>query len=113
VLPESIVAAIGMSLAYIPVLTAAISNARGEQSGLASGLLNTSYQIGSALGLAIMVAVSSSQTETFENIGLPSVEALNGGFHIAFIIDAIVSVIATAVAVIRLRIRTEKTIAKT
>src|SRR5215216_96552 len=112
VLPASLIAALGMSLAYIPVLTAAISNTHKEQTGLASGLVNTSYQIGSALGLAIIVAVASSQTETFENIGLPSVEALNGGFHIAFIVGAIISVIATAIAVIGLRMRTEKTIAK-
>ncbi|HZB15801.1 MAG TPA: MFS transporter, partial [Nitrososphaeraceae archaeon] len=113
VLPASLIAALGMSLAYIPVLTAAISNAHKEQTGLASGLVNTSYQIGSALGLAIMVAIASSQTETLENIGLPSIEALNGGFHSAFIVGAIISVIATAVVVIGLkRLRTEKTTAK-
>src|ERR671917_1487021 len=79
VLPASLIAALGMSLAYIPVLTAAISNTHKEQTGLASGLVNTSYQIGSALGLAIIVAIASSQTETLENIGLPSIEAINGG----------------------------------
>jgi MFS family permease len=109
VLPASLIAALGMSLAYIPVLTAAISNTHKEQTGLASGLVNTSYQIGSALGLAIIVAISSSQTETLENIGLPSIEALNGGFHSAFIVGAIISVIATAVAVIGLKMPTKKT----
>src|ERR687897_2859483 len=116
VLPASLIAALGMSLAYIPVLTAAISNAHKEQTGLASGLVNTSYQIGSALGLAIIVAVASNQTETLENIGLPSIEAINGGFHSAFIVGAIISVIATALVVIGLKMRmkmsTEKTIAK-
>jgi EmrB/QacA subfamily drug resistance transporter len=109
VLPASLIAALGMSLAYIPVLSAAISNAHKEQTGLASGLVNTSYQIGSALGLAIIVAISSSQTETLENIGLPSIEALNGGFHTAFILGAIISVIATAIAVIGLKMGTKKT----
>jgi hypothetical protein len=108
-LPASLIAALGMSLAYIPVLTAAISNAHKEQTGLASGLVNTSYQIGSALGLAIIVAISSSQTETLENIGLPSIEALNGGFHTAFILGVIISVIATAIAVIGLKMGTKKT----
>src|SRR5918997_1682814 len=116
VLPTSLIAALGMSLAYIPVLTAAISNTHKEQTGLASGLVNTSYQIGSALGLAIIVAIASSQTETLDNIGLPSIEALNGGFHSAFIVGAIISMIATAVVVIGLKMRmkmnTEKTIAK-
>src|SRR5918995_941557 len=105
VLPASLIAALGMSLAYIPVLTAAISNAHKEQTGLASGLVNTSYQIGSALGLAIIVAVASNQTETLDNIGLPSIEALNGGFHSAFIVGAIISIIATAVVVIGLTMR--------
>jgi EmrB/QacA subfamily drug resistance transporter len=105
VLPASLIAALGMSLAYIPVLTAAISNAHKEQTGLASGLVNTSYQIGSALGLAIIVAVASNQTETLDNIGLPSIEALNGGFHSAFIVGAIISIIATAVVVIGLKMR--------
>jgi hypothetical protein len=114
VLPASLIAALGMSLAYIPTLTAAISNTTKEQTGLASGLVNTSYQIGSALGLAIIVAIASSNTETLENIGLPSVEALNGGFHSAFIVGAIISVIAAAVVVIGLKMKTEKkTIAKT
>jgi EmrB/QacA subfamily drug resistance transporter len=113
VLPASLIAALGMSLAYIPVLTAAISNAHKEQTGLASGLVNTSYQIGSALGLAIIVAVASSHTETLENIGLPSVEALNGGFHSAFIVSAIISVIATAVTVIGLKMRMKMSIEKT
>lgn len=113
VLPASLIAALGMSLAYIPVLTAAISNTHKEQTGLASGLVNTSYQIGSALGLAIIVAVASNQTETLDNIGLPSIEALNGGFHSAFIVGASISIIATAVVVIGLKMRmkmnTEKT----
>src|ERR687893_1434808 len=116
VLPTSLIAALGMSLAYIPVLTAAISNTHKEQTGLASGLVNTSYQIGSALGLAIIVAIASSQTETLANIGLPSIEAINGGFHSAFIVGAIISMIATALVVIGLKMRmkmsTEKTIAK-
>jgi EmrB/QacA subfamily drug resistance transporter len=112
VLTASIVAASGMSLAYIPVLTAAISNARMEQSGLASGLVNTSYQIGSALGLAVIVAVASSQTQSLEKIGLPSLDALNGGFHTAFIVGAIISVTATLIAVIGLKMRTEQKSAK-
>ena len=68
VLPVSLVAALGMPLAYIPVLTAAVSNARKEETGLTSGLVNTSYQIGSALGLAIMVGLASGQTEALQNI---------------------------------------------
>lgn len=60
VLPASIVAAVGMALAFIPSLGTAISSARPEEGGLASGIVNTSYQVGSALGLAAMTAVAAS-----------------------------------------------------
>ena len=103
VLPASLIAAVGMSLAYIAALMSAISYAKKEESGLASGIVNTSYQIGSALGLAIMVAFASSQTLLDENNGIGSIEALNNGFHLAFITAAIVAAIAAIVAVIAIK----------
>src|SRR5919202_58727 len=102
-LPISLIAALGMSLAYIPVLTAAVSNARKEETGLASGLVNTSYQIGSALGLAIMVGLASSQTEALQNIGVGDVNALNGGFHVAFIGAALITAAAVIISLISIR----------
>jgi Na+/melibiose symporter-like transporter len=103
VLPASLVAALGMSLAYIPVLTAAVSNIRKEESGLGSGLVNTSYQIGSALGLAIMVAISSGHTETLQNLGIEQIPALNRGFHLAFIGATIVSIIAAVLIIVSIK----------
>jgi MFS family permease len=61
VLPASLVAAVGMALAFIPSLGTAIQSARPEEGGLASGIVNTSYQVGSALGLAAMTALATSQ----------------------------------------------------
>ncbi|MGW5051913.1 MFS transporter [Actinokineospora sp. NPDC004072] len=61
VLPASLVAAVGMGMAFIPSLGTAISSARPEEGGLASGIVNTSYQIGSALGLAAMTAIAAAQ----------------------------------------------------
>ncbi|HEX7209027.1 MAG TPA: MFS transporter [Nitrososphaeraceae archaeon] len=103
VLPASLVAALGMSLAYIPVLTTAVSNIRKEESGLGSGLVNTSYQIGSALGLAIMVAISSGHTETLQNIGIEQIAALNKGFHLAFIGATVVSIIAAVLILVSIK----------
>ena len=103
VLPASLVAALGMSLAYIPVLTAAVSNIRKEESGLGSGLVNTSYQIGSALGLAIMVAISSGHTETLQNIGIEQIAALNRGFHLAFIGATVVSIISAVLILVSIK----------
>ena len=60
VLPASLVAAAGMSLAYIPVMMAALSGAAPQEAGLASGIFNTTYQVGSALGLAAATAVAAA-----------------------------------------------------
>jgi EmrB/QacA subfamily drug resistance transporter len=103
VLPASLVAAGGMSLAYIPALMSAVSHVRKEESGLASGIVNTSYQIGSALGLAIMVAIASAQTLLDENNGFGSIDALNNGFHLAFTAAAAVAAIAAIVAFVTIR----------
>jgi len=98
VLPASLLGALGMSLAYIPGTIASMSGARPEETGLASGLVNTSYQIGSALGLAIIVAMSAAQTDTIKLAGATGVTALNQGFQTAFISAAVVSGIAALIA---------------
>jgi MFS family permease len=108
VLPASIISALGMSFSYIPILISAISNARNEESGIASGLVNTTYQIGSALGLAVMVSVSTLHSEFLLNIGTNMSEALNEGFHLAFIGAAIISAIAAITAVSFIKTRSKE-----
>lgn len=108
VLPASIISALGMSFSYIPILISAISNARNEESGVASGLVNTTYQIGSAFGLAIMVSLSTSHSDLLIDIGTNMLEALNQGFHLAFIGAAIISAIASLTAVSFVRTRSKK-----
>jgi sugar phosphate permease len=90
-----------MSLAYIPVLMSAVSYTKQEESGLASGIVNTSYQIGSALGLAIIVAVASPLLSDGGN-GVGLVEGLNG-FQLAFIGAAIIAGLASVVALLAVR----------
>lgn len=92
VLPASLLAAAGMSLAFIPAMMASTSSVPSEDAGLASGLVNTTYQVGSALGLAAMTAVAQSYTNG------TSLSDLNEGFHAAFYGAAIVAVIGVAVA---------------
>ncbi len=99
VLPASLVAALGMSLAFIPTLGTAISAARPEEGGLASGIVNTSYQIGSALGLAVMTAVAAANGAA--KIGDP--EALTQGYSAAFIGAALVAAAGAAAAAAFLR----------
>jgi EmrB/QacA subfamily drug resistance transporter len=108
VLPASIISALGMSFSYIPILISAISNARNEESGIASGLVNTTYQIGSALGLAIMVSLSTSHSNFLIDIGTNMLEAMNQGFHLAFIGTAIISAIASLTAVSFIRTRSKQ-----
>ncbi len=99
VLPASLVAATGMSLAFIPTLGIAISAARPEEGGLASGIVNTSYQIGSALGLAVMTAVAAANGAN--RLGNPV--ALTEGYSAAFTGAAIVAVVGAAAAAAFLR----------
>ncbi|HSA75009.1 MAG TPA: MFS transporter, partial [Candidatus Nitrosocosmicus sp.] len=108
VLPASIISALGMSFSYIPILVSAISNARNEESGVASGLVNTTYQIGSAVGLAIMVSLSTSHSDLLIDIGTNVLEALNQGFHLAFIGAAIISAIASITAISFIKTRSKE-----
>lgn len=97
VLGASLVAASGMSLAYIPVLMASLTSVRPEQSGLASGLVNTSYQVGSALGLAAMTAVAAAAAD---GSGLA---ATNDGYQAAFIGAAAIAGVAARIATLLVR----------
>jgi EmrB/QacA subfamily drug resistance transporter len=95
VLPASLVAALGMSLAFIPTLGIAISAAQPQDGGLASGIVNTSYQIGSALGLAVMTAIAAANGA--DRLG--DVTSLTDGFSAAFVGAGIVA-LAGALAVL-------------
>lgn len=81
VLPASLVAALGMALAYIPAMMAAMSGAPQEQAGLASGIVNTTYNVGSALGLAALTALATTQGAG----ELGNLPALTDGFGAAFL----------------------------
>lgn len=103
VLPASILAAMGMSLTYIPATIAATLGARPEEVGLASGLVNTTYQVGSALGLAIIVAISATKTNAISVAGVAEVNALNAGFQTAFFSASIVCVVASVIAIFSIK----------
>lgn len=99
VLGASLLGAVGMSLAYIPGTIASVSNAKPEESGLASGLVNTTYQLGSAIGLAIAVVIAVSTTAHATSTGIADKEALTEGFRQAFKIAAIISALSIPVAI--------------
>ena len=82
-------------------MMAAMSGAKPEEAGLASGLANTSYQIGSAISLAVMVAIAS--TTSASEIGSNTIEALNSGFQAAFFWSGIVAFTGAVLALLFIR----------
>ncbi|MBF6413158.1 MFS transporter [Nocardia cyriacigeorgica] len=99
VLPASLVAAGGMSLAFIPSLGTAISAARPEEGGLASGIVNVSYQVGSAIGLAAMTAVAAA----FGADQLGDLAELTNGFSAAFLGAAVIALAGAGIAAVTMR----------
>ena len=89
VLGPSLLAAVGLGFAFVPVTIAAVTGTEPQEAGLASGLINTSQQVGGALGLAILATVANSRTQSLFHAGVhdPAV-ALTKGFDRAFLIGA-------------------------
>ncbi len=98
-----ILAAVGLGFAFVPVTIAAVSGISNDDSGLASGLINTSQQVGGALGLAILGTIASSKTSDLVTSGDSNpAAALTEGFQLAFLAGAgfaILGIIATLVLV--------------
>jgi MFS family permease len=93
----------GAGIAFNPVLLAAMSDVAPEEAGLASGLVNTAFMMGGALGLAVLASLAASRTDTLTADGDSHLAALTGGYHAAFIVGAIFAVSAVVVGVTLLR----------
>jgi predicted MFS family arabinose efflux permease len=103
VLPSMILLGIGAGMAFNPVLLAAMSDVKPEQAGLASGVVNTSFMMGGALGLAILASLAASRTDDLLAAGADEIVALNRGYHAAFLAGALFAAAAAAVAGLLLR----------
>jgi EmrB/QacA subfamily drug resistance transporter len=89
ILGPSLLAAVGLGLAFVPVTIAAVSGTEPHEAGLASGLINTSQQVGGALGLAILATIANSRTQSLFHSGVhSSAVALTKGFDRAFLVGA-------------------------
>jgi EmrB/QacA subfamily drug resistance transporter len=97
VLPVMFLLGVGAGLSFPALMTLAMSGATQSDSGLASGLVNTSLQVGGALGLAVLATLSTTRTDTLLADGEDRASALTGGYHLAFIVAA--SLVAVAVVV--------------
>ncbi len=88
VLPSMILLGIGAGVALNPLLLAAMGDADGAESGLASGIVNTAFMMGGALGLAVLASVAAARTSTLTAAGASHAAALAGGYHLAFLVGA-------------------------
>jgi EmrB/QacA subfamily drug resistance transporter len=100
VLFPSLLAAVGLGLAFVSMTVAAVSGVETHEAGLASGLINTSQQIGGALGLAILATVANSRIDDLAASGTPMPVALTEGFQSAFLVGAGLAVLGAVLATV-------------
>ncbi|HEY6961742.1 MAG TPA: DHA2 family efflux MFS transporter permease subunit [Gaiellaceae bacterium] len=106
VLPAMVLIGIGGGLAFNPVLMAAMSDVEPQDAGLASGVANTAFMMGGALGLAALASLAASRTSHLASSGDGQLAALTGGYHAAFALGALFAVAAAVVGGVFLRTRT-------
>jgi EmrB/QacA subfamily drug resistance transporter len=103
VMPAMILVGIGAGLAFPALMTLAMSGATPSDSGLASGLVNTSAQVGGAVGLAVLATLATERTKALAADGETAMAALNAGFHLAYLVGAVVLAAAVVIAAMVLR----------
>jgi hypothetical protein len=103
VLPSMVLLGLGAGMAFNPVLLAAMGEVDPAEAGLASGVVNTSFMMGGAVGLAVLASAAASRTTTLEDAGHSEIAALTGGYHVAFLLGAIFAAAAAAVGGLLLR----------
>jgi EmrB/QacA subfamily drug resistance transporter len=104
VVPPIVLIGLGAGMGFPSLMMMSMSGATPEDSGLASGLINTTMQVGGAIGLAVLATVASDRTESLLSEGESALSALNSGFHVAYLIGAALIVAAFVVATLVLRV---------
>jgi EmrB/QacA subfamily drug resistance transporter len=104
VLPSMILLGIGAGMAVNPVLLAAMSDVEPSEAGLASGVVNTSFMMGGALGLAILASLAVSRTNDLLASGKDELTALTSGYHAAFLVGAFFAAAAAVIGAVLLRV---------
>lgn len=103
VLPGAVLLGAGAGTALAPLLLAAASAVAPADAGLASGVANTSFMLGGALGLAVLAGVAAARTSHLAAAGRPRVAALTGGYHAAYLVAAALTALAALTAATWLR----------
>jgi EmrB/QacA subfamily drug resistance transporter len=104
ILPATIAVGIGAGIAFNPILLAAMSGVAPDQAGLASGVVNTAFMMGGAVGLAILASLADSRHASRIESGHDSLSALNGGYHVAFVVGAVFLIASAVIAAVLLRV---------
>ena len=102
-MPPMVLLGLGAGLGFPALATLAMSGATPSDSGLASGLVNTSVQVGGAIGLAVLATLASEHTKSLRADGESTAAALNSGYHLAYLIGAGLVAVAVLIAVTVLR----------
>jgi len=97
-LPPTVLIGLGAGLAFPSLMTLAMSGATPQDSGLASGLVNTSVQVGGAIGLAVLATLASERSDSALAQGESAASALNSGYHLAYLVGAALIGVALVVA---------------
>ena len=103
VLPGTVAIGLGAGIGFNPILLAAMSGVAPTEYGLASGVVNTSFMMGGALGLAVLASVAAARSDDLRSSGDDELVALNGGYHLAFLIGAVFTAAAAVVAATLIR----------
>jgi sugar phosphate permease len=100
ILFPSLIAAVGLGFAFVPMTIAAVAGVEPHETGLASGLINTSQQVGGALGLAVLATIANTNTNDAFASGASQATALTEGFQAAFIAGAGLAIAGAILAVV-------------
>ena len=103
VIPATLAIGLGGGIAFNPLLLSAMGDVRPEESGLASGVVNTAFMMGGALGLAVLASLADFRTDSLLESGESTASALTGGYHAAFLLGAAFVIAAAAIGVALLR----------
>jgi len=103
VLPGMLLLGLGAGIAFNPLLMAAMSEVGPNDSGLASGMVNTAFMMGGAVGLAVLASAAAARTNHLGGAGVDSVAALNGGYQLAFLLGAVFAALAAVLGGLLIR----------
>jgi EmrB/QacA subfamily drug resistance transporter len=104
ILPATLAVGLGAGIAFNPILLAAMSDVAQEEAGLASGVVNTAFMMGGAVGLAVLASLAASRSDGLLASGDALAAALNSGYHVAFIVGAVFLVASAVVGATLLRV---------